>query len=36
MAKVIFFDVDGALVSHKLKEVPKSTCLALAALGILE
>ncbi len=33
MVKVIFFDVDGTLVSHKLKAVPESTCLALEKLA---
>jgi len=32
MIKVIFFDVDGTLLSHKLKDVPKSTRKSLRKL----
>ena len=32
MIKAVFFDVDGTLLSHTLKDVPKSTRTALMKL----
>lgn len=33
MFKTVFFDIDGTLLSHRLKDVPKSTRLALSKLA---